>query len=85
MNKKQLTALVNQAVQSVVATANQDTDSSEPLMTEEEARTMFGMRLKKSIKKIVAEACFCDVSDVIWVDAEAKAAAEDDSDDAVVA
>jgi hypothetical protein len=94
MNKKQLTALLNSIVLSIVATANADADGEEPL-TEEEARTLLGMRLKRVAKKLVAESAHVDADDVIWVDwtkektkaddSDAVADEDDDSDDAIAA
>ena len=83
MNKKQITALVNSIVASIAATANADNGGDEPL-TEEEARTLLGMRLKRLARKLVAEALSVETEDVVWVDA-AAVKAQDDSDDALVA
>ena len=82
MNKKQITALINSIVASIVATANAD-GGDDPL-TEEEARTLLGMRLKRLAKKLVAEAVSVELEDVVWVDA-VKTKIKDDSDDALVA
>ena len=84
MNKKQITALWHQIVASVMATDVALGDGGEAL-TEEEARTLFGMRLKRIAKQVVADTLRCDLADVVWVDVAAKAQAdvEDDSDDAI--
>ena len=84
MNKKQITALWHQIVASVMATDAALGEGGEPL-TEEEARTLFGMRLKRIAKQIVADTLRVDASDVVWVDvaAKAQAKAEEDSDDAI--
>ena len=83
MNKKQITALTNQIVASIAATANAD-GGDEPL-TDEEARTLYGMRLKRIGKQLVADTLRVDLADVVWVDVAAKAQAEveEDSADAI--
>ena len=68
MNKKQLIALVNAMVASVLATANKDIPDSEPPITADQARVLLGMRLKRSAKTLVAAACGVEATEVVWVE-----------------
>jgi hypothetical protein len=65
MNKKQLATLVQTLVLSTAASINQNSDDSEPPITEDEARTLLAMRLRKATKSLVADAAGIDEEDVV--------------------
>ena len=65
MNKKQLMILVQTLVLSTAASINQNATDGEPDITEDEARTLFAMRLRKATKTLVADAAGCEEDDVV--------------------
>lgn len=80
MNKKQLIALIESMIASVVATANKDEDGGESL-TEDEARVLLGsLVLRKQARRLVAEACHAEPEDVVWVDVAPKTRSKADAD-----
>jgi hypothetical protein len=55
-----------------VETVNKHAVDSESPLTEDEARTLFAMKLRNGIKKIIADAAGCDVADVVIKEAPKK-------------
>lgn len=65
MNKKQLATLVQTLVLSTAASLNQNaTDQEQPEITEDEARTLFAMKLRAASKQLIADAAGCELEDV---------------------
>ena len=64
MLKKELDAIVDTMVLSVQSTANA-APGNDTLLTEDEARTLTGMRLKKTLRAFVAEVAGCDAEAVV--------------------
>jgi len=83
MNKKQLAFLVQTMVLSVAATINGNATDSEPPITEDEARTLLALRLRRAHKGLIADAAGVEVEDVIIEEppVKAKAAKTDESGD----
>ena len=82
MNKKQLALLVATLVLSTQATINGNATDNEPEITEDEARTLLAMQLRKASKQLVADAAGTETEDVIVEQAVApkkKAKTADDS------
>ena len=75
MNKKQLANLVQVIVLSTAASLNQNaTDAdSEPEITEDEARALFGIHFRKASKQLIADAAGCELEDVKFVKLPEKA------------
>lgn len=73
MNKKQLALLVQTLVLSTAASINGNATDNEPDITEDEARTLLAMRLRRATKGLVAEAAGVEEDDVVIVEAKAKA------------
>ena len=65
MNKKQLTLLVLTLVLSTMATINAQDADGEPDITEDEARTLLAMRLRKATRMLVADAAGCEQDEVV--------------------
>ncbi len=72
MHKKQLVAVLDSMIASVVATANAEAEDNEPELTEQEARTLLSRKLKKAAKGLVAATVGCEEADVQWVTVEPK-------------
>jgi hypothetical protein len=66
MNKKQMTDLVNAMVRSTQVLLNDlASDQDEPEISEDQARTLVGIQLRKVQKQIIATSVGCDVEDVV--------------------
>lgn len=77
MNKKQLAALVQTMVLSVAATINKNAaDQHEPEITEDEARTLLALRLRRLTKTVVADAAGCETDEVVIEQAPVKTRAK---------
>ncbi len=72
MHKKQLVAVLDSMIASVVATANAEAEDNEPELTEQEARTLLSRKLKKAAKGLVAATVGCEEDEVVWVAVEPK-------------
>ena len=71
MNKKQLGLLVATLVLSTQATINENANDNEPAITEDEARTLLAMKLRRASTQLVADAAGVETADVIIEEAVA--------------
>jgi hypothetical protein len=72
MNKKQLTRLIQTLVLSTAASINGNATDGEPEITENEARTLLAMRIRKASRQLVADAAGVDAEDMILVEPPVK-------------
>ena len=73
MNKKQFALLAATLVLSTQATINGNATDNEPDITEDEARTLFAMRLRKAANGLIADTAGVDADHVVMVQAVAPA------------
>ena len=74
ISKRDVYRVLDSIVLSITATANAGNDENEPGQADEESLVLASMALKKAAREIVANAAGADVEDVVWVEAEKKAA-----------
>lgn len=82
MNKKQLAALVQTMVLSVASTINENATDNEPPITEDEARTLLALRLRRLVKSVVADAAGCEEDEVVITEAPVKTRAKKEAETA---
>jgi hypothetical protein len=73
MNKKQLALLVQTMVLSTQASINKNAESDDAPLTEDEARTLLALRLRKATRSLVAEASGCEADAVVIAEPAPKA------------
>ena len=76
MNKKQLAALVQTMVLSVASSINETATDNEPPITEDEARTLLALRLRRLSKSIIADAAGVEQDEVVITEAPVKTRAK---------
>ena len=76
MNKKQLAFLVQTMVLSVASSINDNAEDNEPPITEDEARTLLALRLRRLSKSVIADAAGCETDEVVITEPEVKTRAK---------